>query len=758
MAVGESAGSVYVTIDGDASPLLAKYAQAESASRAAGQRVASAFGAGTAQATGIVDQFGRAVQSTLAPTQEMATEAVRAAAAEAGLASSTDTATSAMAHQVSQIQATSGTLRTLSGEGGIRAAERFLASIPGIGAALQSAFPLIGLLALTELIDRAAEHFGKASAAAKEFAEGMQKADQEATRLGSAIQRLDQEIFAIKFGQTAADAHESALAIDGIAAAAHRAALAMAEQQLASAKSQAQAKAATDAQLAGGLGTFEGGPALSPAANVDNDPAVKLARQNLANAQNQIVEDQKKGSLEAVKTLQSSADDTQGIYNKQTEAANKAAAAQRKLEEEGKQLSDEGLVWRNQQIEAQERSADAVQKWAERNYEANQRVNASNEETALKFQEYADKYAEYRAKIEAADAKGNLEPRPELAETPINVPLNQRLKGVTPGSQSNIGAPETLTLPGIAPPGGTAGALSASNQFSELGGKTQGQIDAQIAQQQRLKDAERDVNAPLQERLTIEQKLLDLKIQSATANGQSDNADKIAAANVGLQQTLTEWKSLGLGNAAQDIEHALTQAPQALGSALSKGVTGGKKNESVGKEISLALKGIGQNLLGQAFTQIISKLIATVVIQTGVQAAFSSIFGVGTTAQVAAQTANTIAVAANTDALIAQIALLGFADGTSSAPGGMALVGEKGPEIVNLPRGSQVIPNHKIKGYADGTPGAGIAVAGGGNIHIGSMSVHAHGVNDPNKFSEHVFRQIPVIAKRRSSQGLSQSA
>jgi hypothetical protein len=40
----------------------------------------------------------------------------------------------------------------------------------------------------------------------------------------------------------------------------------------------------------------------------------------------------------------------------------------------------------------------------------------------------------------------------------------------------------------------------------------------------------------------------------------------------------------------------------------------------------------------------------------------------------------------------------GFANGTSFAPGGMALVGERGPEIVNLPRGSSVTPNHKIGG------------------------------------------------------------
>jgi hypothetical protein len=34
----------------------------------------------------------------------------------------------------------------------------------------------------------------------------------------------------------------------------------------------------------------------------------------------------------------------------------------------------------------------------------------------------------------------------------------------------------------------------------------------------------------------------------------------------------------------------------------------------------------------------------------------------------------------------------GFAGGTNSAPGGLSLVGEKGPELVNLPRGASVAP------------------------------------------------------------------
>ncbi len=39
----------------------------------------------------------------------------------------------------------------------------------------------------------------------------------------------------------------------------------------------------------------------------------------------------------------------------------------------------------------------------------------------------------------------------------------------------------------------------------------------------------------------------------------------------------------------------------------------------------------------------------------------------------------------------------GFAAGTNFAAGGAAIVGEHGPELVNLPRGAQVIPNHVLR-------------------------------------------------------------
>jgi len=48
----------------------------------------------------------------------------------------------------------------------------------------------------------------------------------------------------------------------------------------------------------------------------------------------------------------------------------------------------------------------------------------------------------------------------------------------------------------------------------------------------------------------------------------------------------------------------------------------------------------------------------------------------------------------------------GFATGTNYAPGGMAMVGERGPELVNLPRGATVTPHGiaEIRPRASGGP------------------------------------------------------
>lgn len=52
-----------------------------------------------------------------------------------------------------------------------------------------------------------------------------------------------------------------------------------------------------------------------------------------------------------------------------------------------------------------------------------------------------------------------------------------------------------------------------------------------------------------------------------------------------------------------------------------------------------------------------------------------------------------------------------FASGTNSAPGGLALVGERGPELVNLPRGSQVIPARSTAQMMAGGAGGAVTLS-----------------------------------------------
>ena len=85
-----------------------------------------------------------------------------------------------------------------------------------------------------------------------------------------------------------------------------------------------------------------------------------------------------------------------------------------------------------------------------------------------------------------------------------------------------------------------------------------------------------------------------------------------------------------------------------------------------------------------------------------------------------------------------------FAKGTTYAPGGMAVVGERGPELVNLPKGSQVIPNHKMGGMM------------GGNFNI---SVDARGSNDPAavraQVQQGILEAAPAIIAAAESRTLA---
>ncbi|MBO9631171.1 MAG: hypothetical protein J7516_17340, partial [Shinella sp.] len=75
-----------------------------------------------------------------------------------------------------------------------------------------------------------------------------------------------------------------------------------------------------------------------------------------------------------------------------------------------------------------------------------------------------------------------------------------------------------------------------------------------------------------------------------------------------------------------------------------------------------------------------------------------------------------------------------YADGTEGAPGGLSMVGERGREFVNLPRGSQVIPNHRTESMIAANRNSG---GGGGRGRAVPLNVNIIGASG----DEHV-RQL----------------
>ncbi|MDX0654230.1 tail length tape measure protein [Sinorhizobium medicae] len=89
----------------------------------------------------------------------------------------------------------------------------------------------------------------------------------------------------------------------------------------------------------------------------------------------------------------------------------------------------------------------------------------------------------------------------------------------------------------------------------------------------------------------------------------------------------------------------------------------------------------------------------------------------------------------------------GFAGGTEFAPGGLAVVGERGPELVNLPRGSKVTPNHRLNApMAPRLNGRGTSA--NSNVQPGVLQVHVSGASGDD--------HIRTLVKQGVGEGLSQ--
>ncbi|WP_088648227.1 hypothetical protein [Marinibacterium profundimaris] len=158
--------------------------------------------------------------------------------------------------------------------------------------------------------------------------------------------------------------------------------------------------------------------------------------------------------------------------------------------------------------------------------------------------------------------------------------------------------------------------------------------------------------------------------------GAADETDGAAAAADRLGDALDDGgggSGGGAARAAREAGDALSETEQRAKSAsqaINQSFTGAFSDIlKGGKSLGEGLASVFDNLAGILFNQVGSALFSGVSMSLG-----GAITG----------------------------AIPGFANGTNSAPGGLAWVGEQGRELVNLPKGSQVIPNHKLGGLGGG--------------------------------------------------------
>jgi hypothetical protein len=199
-------GVIQIGTQVDLGPLKSGMGEFESVTKAALQQVAlaqiaakqaskdylevqkqfGAIAASNAQAAAIVtEEFGH----QRAAVQELASAKKNLADIESAFKASLESETAAVAadtaaveglarahsHTVSEVAAASGAIRVFEGNLPIRAVERFAVTTLGLGPILQAAFPVIGAIALTEMLVKVGAE--------------MKKAYEEAEKLGETIKR-----------------------------------------------------------------------------------------------------------------------------------------------------------------------------------------------------------------------------------------------------------------------------------------------------------------------------------------------------------------------------------------------------------------------------------------------------------------------------------------------------------------------------------------------------------------------------------------
>lgn len=658
--MAENAGGIYVTIDGDSSPLLVKYRQAEAESRAAGQRISGALGQGFANGVSpILTEFGR-IQEAVTSVGNVA---LQAAPKVEKLAVATKSVGEAAAHSIPAVAALGGEIRVLSGEQSIRAVERFGVSVLGLGSIAQTVFPLFGAIAVGELFGRVYERLTKVGEAEKEATEKNKEFQNQVRSLENEVENLHVRFIQLRDGAEA-----------GISA----------ELEASGEKMRRAAQDLRDAQttLHGGTEFTSGGRKFIAPAHASSDTATPE------------VQATQKAALELEKVQAERDVKLQELAKaKEAEEKRKLAAAKALLNEERQafkesydnQLADMRAaheVTRAEELKfRQDELNDAKSRgpgFAAVATEVNRQVGTLSQEVRKEDSEGSSKLAlaqvEYASELRKK-AIAELEADGRL--------LNAATEKITKEQEEQ--ARRIAEIGSLRDRSGQQTRRAADELAAGQG--QQQKLNLEIAYESQLTHT-REQEIQYSTRLAdIESETLQRKLDAASADVADARAaydiSRNAASALQLQSALTaeaksqldldnqkleakkkiqELEISPLGKQIRDIGQRI---PVQLGGAVASGVTDGH----IGREVANALKQTGRDILGTALTAAIKELVIKTGLQTVATNLMHAVFGASTATQATATGALTTATAAQTAAVVANTAALTASGGASVASG-----------------------------------------------------------------------------------------
>jgi hypothetical protein len=809
MALNESLGGVSVTIEGDLGPLGVAFTEAQAKAQQAGAGVAAAFTAGSktiagaqaavktatenlasaqkqlasfivagnAEAIAAVAGYRAELAAATANLTQIAGAAAAAAGAQVSLAAGAEVATVALHSEVSEIQAASGALRVLEGSGGIRAAERLLTMVPGLGAALKMAFPLVGAIALYEAFDKL---IGKASGlkeAEDELAQQTKATDDAFSKFVHTIDSINVSAIARNFGAAAGQLSKAKMIGEEAKDAAEQ--VVRLTRQIAQLDSASQSLGSRVLKnpilavpFAGSMfeeGQLDKKKAIQQqidAIQVDGLVKQRQIDDELAQAAKTSAQDE--GSLLAVRianrisantalgtltrtiaeiSIESGHQARQAQINEIADSQSRAvaSAAERvRVALETRDIMSKIDFDTTARHIAQVRARTAADTMGKTPVEA-QRIRTTSEGevaglNAAQFAKETELQGAYLKALGALDDAEATRQRDLTAEivkegekrlSIVNKQIDDILAAAKRGRETavRIGEIEAKGKGDAAAAGLQANKLAFERAYGDLSTHTAAQ-NVEYARQLAGYDAQSRAAkiAGLQAELAIAQKDYDNEnhlIKAATIEKEIQ-ALKLAGANAEFAadtKRLQDLEKLTLQYKVQAALRSAAQAvPGAIGNALATGLTGGgPKKENVGQQVADALKGIGVHLLGSIFTAMIEKLIASLITQFGLEIL---------TQWMVHATPNPLGM---------------FAAGGRPPIGVPSWVGESGKELWVPDEAGTIVPNHMLGSMT--MPGISSSSSHtSSSSSIGAMNFHIHEARDTRE----VVRAIAGYLKSAS--------